>query len=59
MAADQPRTYLKAIVGGVGTALAVAVTAATDNSISLQEGIYIVAALVGGFQTVYWAPNKP
>lgn len=51
--------YLKAVVGAVTAALAVAATAATDNSISLQEGIYIAGAFFGALGAVYVTPNKP
>ena len=40
-------------------ALAVAATAAVDNSISLQEGIYIAAAFFGALGAVWATPNQP
>lgn len=52
-------TYLKATVGAVVAALAVAATAATDNSISIQEGIYIASAFLVAFAATWAAPNKP
>lgn len=52
-------TYLKATVGAIVAALAVAGTAAIDNSISLQEGIYIASAFFASFGAVWAAPNKP
>ena len=52
-------TYLKATVGAVVAALAVAATAATDNSLSLQEGIYIASAFFVAFGAVWASPNQP
>jgi hypothetical protein len=51
--------YLKAVVGAVTAALAVAATAATDNAISLQEGIYIASAFFVGLGAVWVTPNTP
>lgn len=52
-------TYAKATVGALVAALAVAATAATDNAINLQEGLYIAGALFGAFSAVWATPNKP
>ena len=52
-------TYAKAAVGALVSGLAVAATAATDNSISLQEGIYIASAFLVAFSAVCATPNKP
>lgn len=54
-----PGPYLKAIVGAITAALTVAATAATDNAVSLQEGIYIASAFFVGFGAVWVTPNKP
>lgn len=52
-------TYMKATVGALVAALAVAGTAAIDNSVSLQEGIYIASAFLVSFGAVFATPNKP
>lgn len=52
-------TYLKATVGAVVAGLSVAATAATDNAISLQEGIYIASATLVALTAVWAAPNTP
>ena len=52
-------TALKAIVAGITAALAAAVTATTDNGITLNEGVVIALALVSGFAAVYFTPNTP
>lgn len=52
-------TYAKAVVGAVVSCLAVAATAATDNAISMQEGIYIASAFFVGLAAVWATPNKP
>jgi uncharacterized membrane protein len=52
-------TYMKATVGAVVAALAVAGTAAIDNSINLQEGIYIASAFLVAFGGVWATPNRP
>ena len=51
--------YLKAVVGAIVAALSVAATAATDNAINLQEGIYIAAAFFGALAAVWATPNQP
>lgn len=50
--------YLKAIVGAAVAALAVAGTAAIDNSISIQEGCYIASAFLLAFMSVWAVPNS-
>lgn len=52
-------TYLKATVAAIVSALAVAGTAAIDNSINMQEGIYILSAFLVAFGSVWAAPNQP
>ena len=52
-------SYAKATVSAVVAALAVAGTAAVDNSISLQEGIYIASAFLIAFGSVWATPNQP
>lgn len=52
-------TYAKAIVSSLVAGLAVAGTAAIDNSISLQEGIYIASAFLVALAATWAAPNKP
>ncbi len=52
-------TYLKAIVGALVAGLAVAGTAAIDNAVSLQEGIYIASAFLAALGAVWAAPNQP
>ena len=52
-------TYMKAVVSALVAGLAVAGTAAIDNAISLQEGIYIVSAFLVGLGAVWATPNQP
>ena len=52
-------SYAKAAVAGLVSALAVAGTAAVDNAINLQEGIYIASAFLVSFGAVFATPNKP
>lgn len=52
-------TYAKATVGALVAALAVAGTAAIDNSINLQEGIYIASSFLVSFGAVWATPLKP
>lgn len=52
-------TYAKAAVSALVAGLAVAGTAAIDNSISMQEGIYIASAFLVSFGAVFATPNKP
>jgi hypothetical protein len=52
-------TYAKAVVGALVAALAAAATAATDNSINLQEGLYIASAFFVALGAVWATPNQP
>lgn len=52
-------TYAKAIVGAIVAALSVAATAAVDNSIDLQEGLYVAGAFFAALGAVWATPNKP
>ena len=52
-------SYAKATVGAIVAALAVAATAATDNSINLQEALYIAGAFFGALAAVWATPNQP
>ena len=52
-------TYLKATVGAIVAALAVAATAATDNTINMQEALYIAGAFFVALGSVWATPNKP
>jgi hypothetical protein len=52
-------TYAKAAVSALVAGLAVAGTAAIDNAISLQEGIYIASAFLVAFGSVWATPNRP
>lgn len=52
-------TYAKATVGAIVAALSVAATAATDNSINLQEALYIAGAFFAALGAIWATPNKP
>jgi hypothetical protein len=48
----------KAIVASLAAGLGAAVTATTDNGITLNEGMVIALAAVTGFAAVYFTPNE-
>lgn len=52
-----PKVYAKAIVGGLLAALAFAVPV-VDDGLTVSEILGIAAALVAGFQGVYWTSNS-
>jgi hypothetical protein len=51
--------YLKAVVGGLVAGLTALATALDNDSISAQEWLYAVIALLVGFSTVWAVPNRP
>lgn len=51
-----PKTYAKAIVGGLLAGLAFAIPV-VDDGLTVSEILGIVAALAAGFQGVYWTSN--
>lgn len=51
--------YAKAIVSAVAAGSAVALTAMQDGSLSGQEQVGIVLAVLGGLGLTYAVPNDP
>ncbi|MEU3899727.1 hypothetical protein [Streptomyces sp. NPDC045251] len=48
----------KAVVGGISTGSAVAVTAVQDGTLTAGEGITVVLAVLGSFGLTWAVPNR-
>lgn len=56
---NDPRTYMKAIVGGAAAGLGVLFLALNDNVVTGQEWVGVAQAVLVTVAAVYQIPNVP
>lgn len=55
----EPRSYMKAIIGGLIAGLGALGAGAAESGVTLAEWCVVAGAALTAFQGVYWVSNKP